>query len=91
MDWAARVFIGSRVNILSCLAAKGCLWDEGYRDTKERPVISLGFQGHYIPRVARPRCPCRPSFKVGRNRSQSGLAFGAGAGHDHFSERRDHY
>ncbi len=27
------------------LAAKGCLWDEGYRDTKERPVISLGFKG----------------------------------------------
>ena len=27
------------------LSAKGCLWDEGYRDTKERPVISLGFKG----------------------------------------------
>lgn len=27
------------------LAAEGCLWDEGYRDTKERPVISLGFKG----------------------------------------------
>jgi acetylornithine deacetylase/succinyl-diaminopimelate desuccinylase-like protein len=27
------------------LIAKGCLWDEGYRDTKERPVISLGFKG----------------------------------------------
>ena len=27
------------------LKAKGCLWDEGYRDTKERPVISLGFKG----------------------------------------------
>ena len=27
------------------LEAKGCLWDEGYRDTKERPVISLGFKG----------------------------------------------
>src|SRR5882762_3217640 len=27
------------------LQAKGCLWDEGYRDTKERPVISLGFKG----------------------------------------------
>ena len=27
------------------LVAKGCLWDEGYRDTKERPVISLGFKG----------------------------------------------
>jgi len=27
------------------LAARGCLWDEGYRDTKERPVISLGFKG----------------------------------------------
>ncbi|HUE82715.1 MAG TPA: M20/M25/M40 family metallo-hydrolase [Pyrinomonadaceae bacterium] len=23
----------------------GCIWDEGYRDTKERPVISLGFKG----------------------------------------------
>ncbi len=27
------------------LFAQGCLWDEGYRDTKERPVISLGFKG----------------------------------------------
>src|SRR5215210_4632343 len=27
------------------LAADGCLWDEGYKDTKERPVISLGFKG----------------------------------------------
>jgi acetylornithine deacetylase/succinyl-diaminopimelate desuccinylase-like protein len=27
------------------LQAAGCLWDEGYRDTKERPVISLGFKG----------------------------------------------
>lgn len=27
------------------LTAEGCLWDEGYRDTKERPVISLGFKG----------------------------------------------
>ena len=27
------------------LAADGCLWDEGYRDTKESPVISLGFKG----------------------------------------------
>lgn len=27
------------------LTARGCLWDEGYRDTKERPVISLGFKG----------------------------------------------
>jgi acetylornithine deacetylase/succinyl-diaminopimelate desuccinylase-like protein len=27
------------------LAARGCIWDEGYRDTKERPVISLGFKG----------------------------------------------
>lgn len=27
------------------LAAEGCLWDEGYKDTKERPVISLGFKG----------------------------------------------
>jgi acetylornithine deacetylase/succinyl-diaminopimelate desuccinylase-like protein len=27
------------------LAAQGCIWDEGYRDTKERPVISLGFKG----------------------------------------------
>jgi acetylornithine deacetylase/succinyl-diaminopimelate desuccinylase-like protein len=26
-------------------AAQGCLWDEGYKDTKERPVISLGFKG----------------------------------------------
>jgi acetylornithine deacetylase/succinyl-diaminopimelate desuccinylase-like protein len=27
------------------LAASGCIWDEGYKDTKERPVISLGFKG----------------------------------------------
>ncbi len=27
------------------LTADGCLWDEGYKDTKERPVISLGFKG----------------------------------------------
>jgi acetylornithine deacetylase/succinyl-diaminopimelate desuccinylase-like protein len=27
------------------LAAEGCIWDEGYKDTKERPVISLGFKG----------------------------------------------
>lgn len=27
------------------LQAEGCLWDEGSRDTKERPVISLGFKG----------------------------------------------
>jgi acetylornithine deacetylase/succinyl-diaminopimelate desuccinylase-like protein len=27
------------------LTAQGCLWDEGYRDTLERPVISLGFKG----------------------------------------------
>jgi acetylornithine deacetylase/succinyl-diaminopimelate desuccinylase-like protein len=27
------------------MTADGCLWDEGYKDTKERPVISLGFKG----------------------------------------------
>src|SRR6266540_1585099 len=27
------------------LTAEGCIWDEGYRDTKDRPVISLGFKG----------------------------------------------
>jgi acetylornithine deacetylase/succinyl-diaminopimelate desuccinylase-like protein len=27
------------------LTAQGCIWDEGYKDTKERPVISLGFKG----------------------------------------------
>src|SRR5687767_10055310 len=27
------------------LSAEGCIWDEGYKDTKERPVISLGFKG----------------------------------------------
>lgn len=27
------------------LAAQGCIWDEGYKDTKERLVISLGFKG----------------------------------------------
>ena len=26
------------------LAAEGCIWDEGYKDTKERPVISLGLR-----------------------------------------------
>jgi acetylornithine deacetylase/succinyl-diaminopimelate desuccinylase-like protein len=27
------------------LKADGCLWDEGYRDTTEAPVVSLGFKG----------------------------------------------
>ena len=27
------------------LKADGCLWDEGYLDTKETPVVSLGFKG----------------------------------------------
>jgi acetylornithine deacetylase/succinyl-diaminopimelate desuccinylase-like protein len=27
------------------LKSQGCIWDEGYRDTLERPVISLGFKG----------------------------------------------
>jgi acetylornithine deacetylase/succinyl-diaminopimelate desuccinylase-like protein len=27
------------------LRADGCIWDDGYRDTKERLVISLGFKG----------------------------------------------
>jgi acetylornithine deacetylase/succinyl-diaminopimelate desuccinylase-like protein len=27
------------------LRADGCIWDEGYRDTKESPVVSLGFKG----------------------------------------------
>lgn len=27
------------------LTAEGCIWDEGYKDTNERPVISLGFKG----------------------------------------------
>jgi len=27
------------------LTAQGCIWDEGYKDTRERPVISLGFKG----------------------------------------------
>lgn len=27
------------------LSAQGCIWDEGYKDTRERPVISLGFKG----------------------------------------------
>jgi len=27
------------------LKANGCIWDEGYRDTKDTPVISLGFKG----------------------------------------------
>ncbi|MFN2532863.1 MAG: M20/M25/M40 family metallo-hydrolase [Pyrinomonadaceae bacterium] len=27
------------------LAADGCIWDEGSRDTKETPVVSLGFKG----------------------------------------------
>lgn len=35
-------FTGEHADLL---IAKGCIWDEGYRDTKERPVISLGFKG----------------------------------------------
>jgi acetylornithine deacetylase/succinyl-diaminopimelate desuccinylase-like protein len=27
------------------LSADGCLWDDGYKDTKERLVVSLGFKG----------------------------------------------
>src|SRR3989440_4249101 len=27
------------------LAAEGCIWEEGYKDTEERFVISLGFKG----------------------------------------------
>jgi len=27
------------------LYAEGCVWDEGAKDTRERPVISLGFKG----------------------------------------------
>ncbi|HXU08259.1 MAG TPA: M20/M25/M40 family metallo-hydrolase [Blastocatellia bacterium] len=27
------------------LQADGCIWDEGYRDTREAPVVSLGFKG----------------------------------------------
>jgi acetylornithine deacetylase/succinyl-diaminopimelate desuccinylase-like protein len=27
------------------LRAEGCIWDEGYKDTTERPIISLGFKG----------------------------------------------
>ena len=27
------------------LQADGCIWDEGYRDTRESPVVSLGFKG----------------------------------------------
>ncbi len=27
------------------LAAQGCIWDEGHKDTNERPIISLGFKG----------------------------------------------
>ncbi len=27
------------------LRADGCIWDEGYRDTREAPVVSLGFKG----------------------------------------------
>jgi acetylornithine deacetylase/succinyl-diaminopimelate desuccinylase-like protein len=27
------------------LSAEGCIWDEGYKDTNERPIISLGFKG----------------------------------------------
>ncbi|HTG86705.1 MAG TPA: M20/M25/M40 family metallo-hydrolase [Pyrinomonadaceae bacterium] len=27
------------------LQADGCLWDEGSRDTKENPIVSLGFKG----------------------------------------------
>ena len=27
------------------LRADGCIWDEGYRDTRDVPVVSLGFKG----------------------------------------------
>ena len=27
------------------LTAHGCIWDEGYRDTRDQPVVSLGFKG----------------------------------------------
>ena len=27
------------------LQADGCIWDEGYRDTREAPIVSLGFKG----------------------------------------------
>jgi acetylornithine deacetylase/succinyl-diaminopimelate desuccinylase-like protein len=27
------------------LTSDGCLWDEGYRDTQELPIVSLGFKG----------------------------------------------
>ncbi|HEV2883275.1 MAG TPA: M20/M25/M40 family metallo-hydrolase, partial [Pyrinomonadaceae bacterium] len=27
------------------MTADGCIWEVGYKDTKERPVISLGFKG----------------------------------------------
>ena len=27
------------------LEAEGCIWDEGFKDTMERPMISLGFKG----------------------------------------------
>ena len=27
------------------LSAEGCIWDEGYKDSKERLIISLGFKG----------------------------------------------
>jgi acetylornithine deacetylase/succinyl-diaminopimelate desuccinylase-like protein len=33
------------VDHVDLMTAQGCLWDEGYKDTKERPVISLGFKG----------------------------------------------
>jgi acetylornithine deacetylase/succinyl-diaminopimelate desuccinylase-like protein len=35
-------FTGEHADLLK---ADGCIWDEGYKDTKERPVISLGFKG----------------------------------------------
>ncbi|HEY6802510.1 MAG TPA: M20/M25/M40 family metallo-hydrolase [Pyrinomonadaceae bacterium] len=35
-------FTSEHANLLQ---ADGCLWDEGYRDTKETPVVSLGFKG----------------------------------------------
>ncbi len=43
----ARGAANSKGDLAARLAAveKGCIWDEGYKDTKERPVISLGFKG----------------------------------------------
>ncbi len=71
------------------LAAEGCIWDEGYKDTQGAAGNQSGFQRHSVCRTARAWRAHGSSFKVGRDRAESGVAPGAGAGDDYFAEGRD--